>query len=77
MNRARSSRGRARSGRRGGLRLWRRTERAVLGVAMSVAAFFVERRVLKALKHRPSRASRDGSVRLSAAPEKVDDQRDT
>lgn len=51
-------------------------ERVALGAIMSVVAFVLERRLLKALRRRGEKPDRTVSsdVELSAAPENVDDQ---
>ena len=43
---------------------------------MSVAAFLVERRVRKAISKNPPRQAPEPGPRLTAAPEKVDDERE-
>ena len=57
-------------------RISRWFERVALGVIMSVVAFILERRLLKALRRRGEEPERKISrdVELSAAPENVDDQ---
>jgi hypothetical protein len=51
-------------------------ERVALGAIMSVVAFVLERRLLKAFRKRGEEPERTVSrdVELSAAPENVDDQ---
>ena len=76
----------ARPSRKKRSRLFVAFERAALGVGMSVVAFFIERRLLKALKRgsvEPApRTAGDGEAPepgqglLSASPKQVGDQAD-
>lgn len=72
----RVARGKSSSKRKPQGRISRAFERVALGAIMSVVAFVLERRLLKALRRRGEKPDRTvpRDVELSAAPENVDEQ---